>query len=99
MSEAKYEDKTDILWRSPSSDFFSLNGLSMRTGCNTENLDMLACKELTDNALDACDRKTEPSVALDIECDGDFPPVKVADNGPGLSGEDVEKITKMGVVD
>jgi len=81
-----------MLERTRDLDFFSLQGLSIQTGCDSKDLDLFTMKELVDNALDAC-KSSNPTLQVAFEPHNHFMTLSVADNGEGLSETDIKKIT------
>lgn len=62
-------------------DFFSEKELTTQTGHGVQEWPLVIIKELTDNALDACEQADRPPV-IHVSCDAGG--ITVADNGPGL---------------
>ena len=85
------ETPTRMLERTRALDFFSLQGLSTQTGCDSKDLDIFILKELVDNALDAC-KGINPTVEAAFTID-EFVTLTVKDNGSGLTEADVKRIT------
>ena len=67
--------------------FTTLDGLTKQTGEPTDRLRRLMCKELADNALDACDAAGRPGQAT-IEKHGNDTYV-VTDRGDGIDSDDL----------
>jgi len=68
-------------------DFFSERELIIQTGHDRPEWPLVICKELIDNALDACE---EAGVAPVIEVSCDPGGIAVADNGPGIPESTLE---------
>ncbi len=65
-------------------DFFSERELVTQTGHAREEWPLVILKELTDNALDACE---EADIAPVVTIKADAGGITVGDNGPGLPEE------------
>jgi sensor histidine kinase regulating citrate/malate metabolism len=72
-------------------EFASPTELSKRMGCPRHYWVRAAVKELTDNSLDACEETgIAPEVTIVIEGSA----ISVADNGPGMTRELVDKVVR-----
>ncbi|MGA9624054.1 MAG: ATP-binding protein [Bryobacteraceae bacterium] len=71
-------------------EYFSESELTTQTGCPKEEWwPCLVAKELADNALDKCEQAgTPPHITIDFQGDS----LTVADNGPGLQPDVLERI-------
>lgn len=73
---------------SRSLEFFTEKELSMQIGYKKDLWPLVLCKELIDNALDACEQADRtPDISIELQPDS----VSVADNGPGLPASILEK--------
>lgn len=79
-----------MLERKRSLDYVTLQGLTVQTGCDPEDLDIFVLKELVDNALDACE-ENNPTIEVTFETDK-FVTLTVKDSGKGLTEADVKRI-------
>jgi DNA topoisomerase VI subunit B len=70
-------------------DFCSEKELAAQTGHDADDWPLVIAKELTDNALDACE---EAGVAPVIEIKVDRTGITIADNGPGLPAKTVKAV-------
>ena len=78
--------------------YFTLEGLSKMIGQEANQWRHAALKELLDNALDAAESvypATTPCIAVEISETSDGLTLTVADNGPGISTEQVAQITQF----
>jgi DNA topoisomerase VI subunit B len=75
-------------------DFFSEKELTAQTGHGPAQWPLVILKELTDNALDACEEAgTAPEISVTVDGDG----ITVADNGPGIPPETVAGVLDYSV--
>ena len=73
---------------SRSMEFFSEKELTAQIGFNKHNWPVALLKELIDNALDACEyANIPPAISLELHQDA----LNVADNGPGLPLEKLDR--------
>jgi Histidine kinase-, DNA gyrase B-, and HSP90-like ATPase len=84
---------------SRAADFFELPSLRAQTGQPAGRFAAVVLKELVDNALDAAETAgVAPAVSIEIaERDGRLQ-LTVADNGPGMAPELVERILDFNVL-
>jgi DNA topoisomerase VI subunit B len=75
-------------------DFFSRKELVAQTGHRVDDWPLVAVKELTDNATDACEDEGIPPV-IDVKVDAGG--ITVADNGPGIKPEIIEGVRDFSV--
>jgi DNA topoisomerase VI subunit B len=75
-------------------EFCSLRELQNQTGHGIEHWPLVVAKELTDNALDACE---EAEVPPDIEVTVTPGSITVADNADGIAGETIASILDYSV--
>jgi len=80
-----------MLGRTELSKYINPQVLPQQTGCDLSDLDDFILKELVDNALDACDETSTPTVDIVFDTD-QFLTLTVKDNGIGLTQDRVEKI-------
>src|SRR5260370_39266755 len=75
-------------------EYFSEAELTTQTGYGKEDWwPGVVSKELIDNSLDACERaETPPRIVVDFRGDS----LMVADNGPGLQSETLERVLDFG---
>lgn len=77
-------------------DFFNVVELERQTGQRHSRFAAVVLKELVDNALDACETAAvTPEVRIRLEGDGVNLRIVVADNGPGLLPEVLERILHL----
>ena len=70
-------------------EFCNIKELTTQTGHGPDDWPIVIVKELLDNALDACEEHSiAPEITVGIEADS----ITVADNGPGLSADTIDKI-------
>jgi hypothetical protein len=75
-------------------DFCSRKELIAQTGHQPEDWPLVVLKELSDNALDACEEAgTAPEIAVRVDENG----ITTTDNGPGLSAKVVEDVLDFSV--
>jgi DNA topoisomerase VI subunit B len=75
-------------------EFCSVKELTAQTGHGLDDWPIVIVKELADNALDACEEHgIAPQVTIGIEVNS----ITVADNGPGLSAETIDKVINYSV--
>ncbi len=75
-------------------DFASEKELVAQTGHERKQWPLVLLKELTDNAIDACeDAGVAPKIAVTVDEAG----IVVADNGPGLPAETIEGVLDSAV--
>jgi len=80
--------KRETLAHSRESEYFSVQGLRTLTGLSESRWDFALVKELLDNALDAVDDL--PTKVIEVDFDDDT--LRVKDNGPGISPEDLDGV-------
>lgn len=68
-------------------DFFSRKELTTQTGHGIHEWPIVAIKELTDNALDACE-SADIAPVITITCDAEG--ITVSDNGPGIPADTLQ---------
>lgn len=74
-------------------EYFNARELQAQTGQPVEHFASVALKELVDNALDACETAgVAPVVSIEVEEEGGFVGIAIADNGAGLQPETVQRI-------
>jgi DNA topoisomerase VI subunit B len=72
-------------------EFTSQKELELQTGMPAELWALLVLKELTDNAIDACEEaKVAPKIAIHI--DSKAATIRVGDNGPGIPASTVASV-------
>jgi DNA topoisomerase VI subunit B len=75
-------------------DFFSEKELTAQTGHGPAQWPLVILKELTDNALDACEEAAvPPEITVTVDGDG----ITVADNGPGIPPETIAGVLDYSV--
>jgi len=80
-----------MLGRTELSKYINPQVLPQQTGCDLSDLDDFILKELVDNALDACDEPSTPTVDIVFDTD-QLLTLTVRDNGIGLTQGRVKKI-------
>lgn len=75
-------------------DFCSRKELTAQTGHAEQDWPLVVLKELTDNALDACeDAGTAPAVSVVVDDAG----IEVSDNGPGLPASTLDGVLDFSI--
>src|SRR5262245_19665069 len=75
-------------------DFCSERELTKQIGHSSSQWPLVILKELTDNAIDACEEAgIAPTICIEVDNNG----ITVADNGPGLAAETVKDIIDFSV--
>jgi len=75
-------------------DFMSEKELTFQCGFGRQDWPLVVCKELIDNALDACEEQgVAPEIAVRVAEDG----ITVSDNGAGIPAETVERLLDFAV--
>src|SRR3954454_19027004 len=84
----------ELLFERPDYlDFIDLGRLPKKAGVSRDMLQHLIVKELSDNALDACDRAERPgAVEISVDADGNL---IVADQGTGINKAPLELATDV----
>jgi DNA topoisomerase VI subunit B len=75
-------------------DFCSEKELTAQTGHDSDDWPLVIAKELTDNALDACE---EADIAPVIEIRVDRAGISISDNGPGLPAKTIKAVLDFAV--
>jgi len=74
-------------------EYFSDRELRYQTGRAPHEWPAVVLKELMDNALDACEAaKVAPVIDVNVDCDEERTTTSVADNGPGIAPDVLERI-------
>jgi hypothetical protein len=82
-----------------AAEFLELRALQTQTGMHQSWFADVVLKELGDNGLDAAETAgTAPEVSLLRTVEGDLALVTVADNGPGLAPDVIERILDFNVL-
>jgi DNA topoisomerase VI subunit B len=75
-------------------DFFSEKELTAQTGHGPAQWPLVILKELTDNALDACEEAgTAPNIFIEVTSEG----ITITDNGPGIPPETIAGVLDYSV--
>lgn len=70
------------------TDYFTMDGLTKKTGISSSDWDLVILKEIVDNALDAIEPLPVKRILIDY--DSTTKTLSVYDNGNGIRGEDIE---------
>jgi DNA topoisomerase VI subunit B len=74
-------------------EYFNARELELQTGCKERFFGDAVLKELADNALDATEMAgVPPRVEISTKVEGELSYISVADNGPGIPPDVVNKI-------
>jgi DNA topoisomerase VI subunit B len=83
---------------SRAAEYFSAKELQAQTGQPATRFAAVVMKELADNALDAAEAAGKaPEVDIDTAEEGGVYRITVADNGPGIASETVQRILDFNV--
>ena len=94
MGQNKAKLERTVITTSRLMDFCSEKELVAQTGHSREEWSLVVLKELMDNALDACeDENISPEIDVEVSENS----IRVADNGPGIPAETVQKILDFSV--
>ena len=75
------------------SEYFNARELTMLTGQPQRSFAAVLQKEIGDNALDAAESaNVAPELAFEIQTVGELLTISVADNGPGIPADLIEKV-------
>jgi DNA topoisomerase VI subunit B len=82
-----------------AAEFFEVRAPQAQTGQPSDSFGAVIVKELADNALDAAETAgVPPEVEITVRADGALQLVTVANNGPGMPPELIERILDYGVL-
>jgi DNA topoisomerase VI subunit B len=80
------------------SEFCSRKELTSQTGHSVEQWPLVILKELSDNALDACEEAgIPPEIKISVNALPDAASITIADNGPGMPPETVKGLLDFNV--